>query len=86
MDECRLCAAALAAATRTHTGLAPLPGGGVQTVEERHVDSELLAHWLRSLALRCAADSVVDNLLLVHSLDSHVDSLRTGGWEPPALR
>ena len=49
MAECRLCAAAFAAATRAHTGrvLNAGGGGGVSTFEQRHVDSELLVSWLR---------------------------------------
>ena len=49
MAECRLCAAAFAAATRAHTGRVPNAGGGggVSTFEQRHVDSELLVSWLR---------------------------------------
>ena len=53
MGECRLCAAALHAATRTHTGIAPADASadgtshGYVEFEQQHINSELLVKWLR---------------------------------------
>ena len=50
---CRLCAAALHAATRTHTGIAPADASadgtshGYVEFEQQHINSELLVKWLR---------------------------------------
>ena len=47
LDECRLCAAALAAATSTHTRQVRAADGSARVVEQQRVDSDLLVHWLR---------------------------------------
>jgi hypothetical protein len=47
LAECKLCAAALAAATKTHSTLVAGPDGTATEIEHQHVDSALLVGWLR---------------------------------------